>query len=406
VSDGRLTLTQASGGRNAKINFVDITQLENPPTPNPLITRINQAVAYAETALNRTLNDIGNNANVFVERTDGAGKWKQVDAAHWTAGFLGGTMWQLQQLTGKSSWADKAKKWTTSLAGQTNQTGDLAFKFLTTYLPLYQRSGSSADRQVLLNAAASKNKQWDETVGAFKTDWFTTRSGNPRANFAVLMDMTTDLELLLWAGRETGNTQYRDRAIRHMENVIANQVRADGSISQFGMYDKNNGDFIMQETYQGYSNSSAWSRGQAWAILSLAAVARDTGRSDFFAAAKRVADYFISHLPADCVPYWDFNDPAIPNTFRDSSAAAIAASGMLELSRVLTNATEKAKYKSAAEKILTSLLSSKYWAEGSIHRGLLLHGAKNVPNETGGRDNSLIYGDYYLLKAMNQYRAM
>jgi unsaturated chondroitin disaccharide hydrolase len=373
---------------------------------DPLTTSLARVFAYAVTAMTRTMNDIGNNANTFVERTRTDGTWKTVNAAHWTAGFLAGTMWQIYNFVGNSAWRLNATKWTTPLASQVNQTGDLAFKFMTSYLPLYQSSNDPAHMNVLLAAAASKNAQWNSTVGAFRTTWFTTRSGNPRANFAVLMDMTTDMELLMWAGKQTNNQQYIDRAIAHTQKVIANQVRADGSISQFGMYDAANGEFVMQETYQGYSNASTWSRGQAWAILSFTAMARETGRSDFAAAAQKVADYFINNLPADSVPYWDFNHPDIPSTYRDSSAAAIAASGLLELSQVLTNAVDAARYRAAAERILTSLISPSYWAEGTIHRGLLQHGAVNIPNDEFGRDNSIIYGDYYFLKAMNQWRAI
>lgn len=369
-------------------------------------TRIAEAFAYAQVALNRTLADIGNNANTFVERTRTDGTWKTVNAAHWTAGFLAGTMWQIYDQVGSSTWRQNATKWTTSLAGQVNQTGDLAFKFMTSYLPLFKSSNDPAHRQVLLSAAASKNAQWNETVGAFRTTWFQTRSGNPRANFAVLMDMTTDMELLIYAGRESGNQQYIDRAIAHTQKVIANQVRADGSISQFGMYDSANGEFIMQETYQGYSNTSTWSRGQAWAILSFAMMAKETGRADFTAAAKKVSDYFINNLPSDFVPYWDFNHPQIPNTFKDSSAAAIAAKGLLDLSALLTDPTEKARYKTAAENILKSLLGPGYWAQNTIDRGLIRHGAVNIPNDEFGRDSSIIYGDYYLLGAMNQWLRM
>jgi unsaturated chondroitin disaccharide hydrolase len=220
------------------------------------------------------------------------------------------------------------------------------------------------------------------------------------------MDMTTDMELLIWAGKETGNQQYIDRAIAHTRKVIANQIRADGSISQFAMYDRATGAFVMQETYQGYSNEGVWSRGQAWAIMSFAMMARETGLSEFSDAAIRASEYFIANLPSDSVPYWDFAHPDIPNTYRDSSAAAAAASGLLELSNVLTDPAQKSRYRVAAEKMIESLLSSAYFNEGTTQRGLLAHGAGNVPNDQYARDTSLIYGDYYLLKAMNQWRAM
>src|SRR6476469_9962444 len=109
---------------------------------------------------------------------------------------------------------------------------------------------------------------------------------------------------------------------------LAAHSRQHGGTYQWGYWDTASGNFIDGETYQGFANESTWSRGQAWSIYSFSAIARDTGLSDVLSAARKVADYFIAHLPADSVPYWDFNSPDIPNTFRDSSAAAIAASGL------------------------------------------------------------------------------
>jgi len=117
-----------------------------------------------------------------------------------------------------------------------------------------------------------------------------------------------------------------------------------------------------------------------------------------------VSNYWIANVPADGVPYWDFNAPGIPNTYKDSSAAAIAASGLLELARIAPDPIDKASYKAAAEKILTGLLSKSYFAEGSKSPGLLLHGAIWV-SKNKFVDNTNIIGDYYFLQAMNRYMA-
>lgn len=391
---------------NRALSAPEVSAIVGTVATPTLAEQVARTLAFAKTSVLATLNEIGNSTTTYVERTNDDGTWKKVAASHWTSGFLPGTMWQLFENTNDVTWRDRATNWTLNLAGQTTQDGDLAFRFMTTFRPLYDLTNNSTYRQVLLNAAAEKNSHWNETVGAFETTWFSTASGNPQANFAVLMDMTTDLELMFWAAGQTGNQQYYDRSIRHMEKVIANNVRADGSISQFAMYNRNTGAFVMHETYQGYANNSTWGRGQAWAVLSFADVARTTGRSDFIAAAKKVADWFISHTPTDGIPFWDINDPAIPNTYRDSSAAAIAASGLLNLADYLGKTGAGAPYFAAAEKILTSLTSSAYLAEGTKHHGILTHGAANVPNLVEGRDNSLIYGDYYLLHAINRWQGM
>ena len=219
------------------------------------------------------------------------------------------------------------------LAGQaTAQTEDLYFRLMTTYLPLYRADRQRAARQVLLNAAASKETEWNSTVGAFENMWGTSNSGNPAANFPVLMDQTTDMLLMLWASQQTGNQTYYNQALEQARKVIQYLIRPDGSIYQFGYFNSATGAFVDGENYQGYSNSSTWARGQAWAIYSLTGIAAETGQSDILAGAEKVANCFIDNLPSDYVPYWDFDDPSIPNTYRDSSAAAIAASGLIQLS--------------------------------------------------------------------------
>ncbi len=365
-------------------------------------------LTFASSQLKQTMADLNNSTSLEVNRTDATGHWKTVTPSDWTSGFLPGAMWEMYQATGDSFWSTQAKAWTVPLAGQTSQEGDLAFRFMTTDEPLYELTSDPAYRQVLLDAAASKNAMWNETVGAFETTWHQSTSGDPRANFGVIMDQTTDMQLLLWAAKQTNSQTYIDRVTRHVQNVIQYMVRPDGGTFGWGFFDRNTGDFIDGESYQGYSNDSTWSRGQAWAIYSFTELAKELNSPDILAAAEKVSDYFINNLPSDYVPYWDFNDPSIPNTYRDSSAAAIAASGFIQLSQLVTDPTASAKYLTAAEHIITSLSSPNYLAEGSTSRGILLHGAQNVPNDPNkyGDDVSLIFGDYYFLEAINRYRAL
>lgn len=354
---------------------------------------------------NRSLADLNSDASKYPNLTKPDGTWEIINHTQWTSGFWPGVLWEIYRFTGGSTWLDNAIKWTTPLGSQTQKEGDLAFRFMPTYLPLYEYSKNSAHRDVLLKAAAAKNAMWNETVGAFQTTWYFTHTDNAKANFAVLLDMTTDLELLMWAGRETGNQQYIDRAIRHFEKVITALMAPDGGTRHFGMFDKATGQFQGNETYQGYADNSTWGRGQGWAIYSFATMARDTGRADFLAAAQKVADYYLANMPADGVTYWDFNDPAIPAAYRDSSAAAVAADGMLQIAKRITDPAA-AKYQQGAEKILKSLISNYLISDPvtSTQRGLLRHGALDVPHRPAASDVTLIFGDYYFLHALNRYR--
>ena len=131
---------------------------------------------------------------------------------------------------------------------------------------------------------------------------------------------------------------------------------------------------------------------------------RETGDARFLATARKVTDWYLAHLPSDFVPYWDFNAPNIPNEPRDTSAASIAASGLLELSQLETDAARKATYLNAAKNMLTSLSSPAYLAEGTTNEAVLLHGTQHKP--AGKFDTGLIWGDYYFLEAMLRYRSI
>jgi len=216
-----------------------------------------------------------------------------------------------------------------------------------------------------------------------------------------------DMELLFWAARETGNQTYYDRAVRHLQTVAEHLVRPDGGTFHWVYFDSANGEFISGETYQGYSDESTWARGQAWGIYSFTMAYRETGRAEFLTTARKLADHFMARLPADNVPFWDFDAPVTSSTPKDSSAAAIAASGLLELSQLIRaggNGVLADAYRGDAKAILASLTSDAYLAEGTVHDGVLLHGALNVPTNTG-TDSSLIFGDYYFLEAANRYNA-
>ena len=116
---------------------------------------------------------------------------------------------------------------------------------------------------------------------------------------------------------------------------------------------------------------------------------------------RYLADYFIDNLPTDMVPYWDFDAPGIVSEPRDSSAAAIAAAGLLELS-TLTTGADSARYFNAAEAVLDSLMTPQYLSDGTNSAGLLLHGTGNKPANSE-IDVSLIYADYYFVEALIRY---
>ena len=154
----------------------------------------------------------------------------------------------------------------------------------------------------------------------------------------------------------------------------------------------------------GYSATSTWARGQAWATYGFTVANRETGYAPFLDAAMRLANYYLTNVPSDFVPYWDFDAPAIPSTPRDSSAAAITLSALVQLSQLVTNMQDSAMFWSGAHNILESLGSTNYLAQGSTSSGILLHGTGNTPLLPDPEVNvSLVYGDYYFVEALRRY---
>jgi len=206
------------------------------------------------------------------------------------------------------------------------------------------------------------------------------------------------LDLLFWARAQTGEGRFADIAIRHARTCQTHHVREDSSTAHVYDFDPETGKPIGQNTHQGYSPTSCWARGHAWAMYGFTTCFRRTGDAEFLATARKLCDWFLDHLPADRVPYWDFDAPDIPDDVRDSSAAAIASCGLLDLA----SATQEPRYREAALEILESLAAnytSRDRPREAQEEAILLHatGAKPLGKEI---DVSLTYGDYYYVEAL------
>jgi unsaturated chondroitin disaccharide hydrolase len=217
----------------------------------------------------------------------------------------------------------------------------------------------------------------------------------------VLIDSMMNLELLLWAADHGGGGDLRTIAVNHALTVRRNNVRPDGSTYQMVVFDPRTGRVRSKQTVQGLSADSTWSRGQAWGITGFTTVYRETRDARFLQTARQLADYFLAHLPADHVPLWDFDAPA--GDPKDSSAAAIAASGLIELAQLDPDGSRRGRYLTAAKQILDALSSPPYRSSVTGPPSILLHGTQNKPK--GVADVGLVYGDYYYLQALARYMA-
>jgi hypothetical protein len=361
-----------------------------------------QTLAFAEQQLLDSLNEI-DDPTQFPRSTDSTtGRWKTRSSSDWTAGFFPGQLWLMYEHTGNPALRTAAEQWTTSVAPQATNTGthDVGFMIFNSSGHAYRITGDDAYRQTVLTAAASLDSRFSSVVGATRSWEFGPWS------FPVIVDNMMNLELLFWSSKHGSDPmvmqQWSSHAASHADVTIASHVRPDGSTFHVVDFDPATGAILSQETFQGYQDWSTWARGQAWGLYGFAMAYREANEPAYLATAEALADYFLDNLPADQIPYWDFDAPNIPNEPRDSSAAAIAASGLLELSVLASDPADRQTYRSAAEAILGSLMSSEYLSDGQVSSGILLHGTGNKP---GGSeiDVSLIYGDYYFIESLVRY---
>jgi unsaturated chondroitin disaccharide hydrolase len=316
----------------------------------------------------------------------------------WTSGFWPGLQWIMYDMTQKESYRETAWNWDHRLEPHLQRLDhDVGFQFLPTAVIKYKISGDEGAKKMGLAAANFLAGRFN-LAGRFIRAW----NREERIGWSII-DTCMNLPLLFWATEETNDPRFRHIAIAHAKTVVEHFIRPDGSVRHIVIFDPETGEYLDTLGGQGYAADSAWSRGQAWAIYGMATVYRFTGDELFLNASKRVANYFLSHLPEDKVPAWDFRVPDSENEPKDSSAAAIAASGLIELGE-LTGGVEGDFYKAQARLILESLVSSSYatW-EQPEHEAILKHatGAKPRNSEV---DVSMIYGDYYFVEALAKLR--
>ncbi len=323
------------------------------------------------------------------------GSLLKVESRDWTSGFYPGILWQMYDHSRNASWMTAAQKWSIGIEKEkTNtRTHDVGLMLFTSFGQGYRITNDEKYREILLRGAKSLSTRFNPTIGCIRS-W-----DHGKWAFPVIIDNMVNLELLFWATKVSGDSSFFKIAESHANTTIKNHFREDNSSYHVVDYDTATGLPISKGTHQGFSSQSAWSRGQAWGLYGYTMVYRETKDPVFLAQAEKIAEFFLSHprLPEDMIPYWDFDAPGIPNEERDAAAAAIVASGLLELSTFSANGT---RYREAAKKILKSLSSNKYFAAPGTNQNFFL---KHCVGHKPGNyeiDVPLIYADYYFLEAL------
>jgi hypothetical protein len=385
------------------------TTAASPASPaSPASSRLDSlsahALRFAQAQLARAADSL-DPAKGYPRITTPAGPWELRGANAWTSGFFAGSLWYLYELTHDPAWRARAERWTVGLESdkRLTNTHDLGFMLFPSFGHGYLLTKAAHDSTVVIEGSSTLVRRFNPAVGAIKS-WDTERQTDRRKDWAypVIIDNMMNLEMLFWAGSHGGDAAWHQLAERHALTSARAHVREDGSVAHVALFDPATGAFLRRDTWQGYADSTAWARGQAWAIYGFTMAYANTKNPTLLATARRTADYFIAHMPADGVPYWDFRHPGIPNTERDASAAAIAASGLLDLT-TRVSAADGARYRAAAERMLTSLCTT-YLAEGTPSAAVIQHSVGGRPQNVE-IDVGIVYADYYFIEALMRYRA-
>lgn len=328
-------------------------------------------------------------------------KLETSDSGWWCSGFYPGVLLYLYENTGDGTLKKEADRIMEILAKEQFNTGthDLGFMMFCSFGNAERMAPSPAYEEILMNSAKSLASRFDETVGCIRS-WDSNND-----DFLVIIDNMMNLELLFWATEHSGDSTYYDIAVRHADTTMKNHFRKDNSSYHVLNYDVNTGKVKEKKTAQGFSDASAWARGQAWGLYGYTVMYRATGKRKYLDQAVKIAEFILNHpnLPEDKVPYWDFDAPDIPDALRDSSAGAIIASALLELKNYVKR--DKAeKYAVNAQKILHTLATENYVASEGTNGGFLLkHGVGHIPQKSEV-DVPLTYGDYYFIEALLRYQ--
>ena len=313
----------------------------------------------------------------------------------WTSGFLPGSLWLAYELTGRDDMRRAATELTNQLlpVSYMKDTHALGFMVNCSYGNALRLAPSDSIKAVIVRTADNLISRFDPKVGVIRSWDF-----GPW-NYPVIIDNMMNLELLFNASRLTGDSKYRDIALKHADKTLKCHFRPDFTSYHVVSYTPD-GSIESRGTFQGKADESAWSRGQGWALYGYTECYRESGRKEYLEQARHIADMIMErNVTEDLIPYWDLDARNEPTTPRDASAGALYAAAMIELSTMLPEKEGK-KYLDYAEKILAALASPQYTAEQGTNGGFILkHSTGSLPHGSE-IDTPLNYADYYYLEAL------
>jgi len=360
---------------------------------------VKKVLKHAESQTDLMLSEIqkadDKNGTLVSPRTLENGELKLVASKDWTSGFFPGELWYLFELTKNEKWKIEAQKFTAKIEQEklNGKTHDMGFKIYNSFGNSYRLTKNNHDREVIIQSAKTLVTRFNFVVGAIRS-W---DHNADKWDFPVIIDNMLNLELLFEATKLTGDSTFYKIAVSHANTTLKNHFRPDFSTWHVIGYNPITGAVEKRTTHQGFSDSSTWARGMAWALYGFTMCYRETKDPKYLEQAKNIENFIFNHknMPKDLVPYWDFDAPNIPQEPKDVSAAAVYASALYELSTF----TKDKSYIAKANGIMKSL-NKKYSAALGEKRGFILDHSTGSKPHNSEIDVPLNYADYYYLEAL------
>ncbi|MCC6943019.1 MAG: glycoside hydrolase family 88 protein [Thermomicrobiales bacterium] len=362
------------------------------PAAAPATVDVERAFEFAQSQVRNLITTDPDFFPMFTEN----GKWRHQRAAwtNWCEGFLPGQMWIFARRTGDSWWRERAEHYSQLVEERKHDRNvhDLGFLFWSTWKRWFDWEGDPAVEERVITAGQTMGLRFNEK-GKFLRSFVAPES--------TFIDIMMNVGIIFYAANQTGDADLLRRVTEHCLTTRRYLVRGDGSTAHEGIFDLDTGEFLHQSTHQGWRNDSSWARGQSWALYGFGTAYRLSGDRRFLETARACADFFIDRTPGHGVPPNDWEEPN-PKSPWESSAAAIAATGLLQLAELVEEAEAATRYRGAAYQIATTLITPEFLAiETPGWQGILRHGSYHERNDLGV-DESVMWGEYFFVELLDK----
>lgn len=387
------------------IKKILVEEIHNPERfkKDPLLTREEVKVAI-ENAINKIIKNMEKFKDKYPSPATFNNQYNVIENIEWTNGFWTGILWLAYEYTKDEKFKQLAEVNVVDYKRRIEDRvevdhHDMGFLYTLSCVSAYKVAGNEIGREAALEAAEYLTRRY-QSVGNFIQAWGAL---GKKEDYRLIIDCLLNTPLLYWASKETQDKKYYEMAYNHYVTACNNVIRDDASAFHTFYFDNETGAPLKGVTRQGYSDDSAWARGQAWGIYGIPLNYSYTKDESAFNLYKGMTNYFLNRLPEDNVCYWDLIFGDMDNQSRDSSAAAIAVCGMHEMNKYLSETDQdKETYKYAMHAILRSLINNYTLSEDLNADALLLHGVYSW-HSGKGVDEGNIWGDYYYLEALIRF---